>query len=62
MSTIQVNAGWLSCQFKNKWQKFISLKPNRFIGSLLFEHGLDPISDIRTEHCGVKREDDEEDK
>ena len=23
---------------------------------------LDPISDILTEHCGVKSEDDEEDK
>ena len=44
------------------WQKFISLKPSDFIGSLLFEHGLDPISDILTEHCGVKSEDDEEDK
>ena len=44
------------------WQKFISLKPHDFIGDLLFDRGLDPISHILTEHCGVKSEDDEEDK
>jgi len=36
------------------WQKFLSVKPHRFIGQLLFDHGLDPIGDILTEHCGVK--------
>jgi hypothetical protein len=38
------------------WQKFISLKSSDFIGDLLFEHGFDPISNILTEHCGVKSE------
>ena len=38
------------------WQKFLSLKPNGFIGEILFDYGLDPIGDILTKHCGVKPE------
>jgi len=38
------------------WQKFLSLKPNGFIGEILFDYGLDPIGDILTKHFGVKSE------